>query len=194
MDWTTFFGDNSQSFLPLGGVFLGSAITFLISYLNNRFEARERDKDREEQRREAKTQLALELMRNDIKIIDDSINNSLQALELSRNLAFKRDRGKLSHGEMLDELGSTLANESGTTFELQTDYIADKAAFSLGEDFYSSFKACEKLRGDYSDLMLSASPSEEEDAELSELWNKIIIAAAKLHIMMNEKLISFRDN
>jgi hypothetical protein len=52
MDWATFFKDFGQSLFTLGGVFLGSAITFLINYINLRNQSREREIDRQEQRRE----------------------------------------------------------------------------------------------------------------------------------------------
>ena len=58
--------------------------TFFTNFFNNRFQAQERDKDRVDQRREAKTQLALELMRSDIKITEDSIDNALKVSDIDK--------------------------------------------------------------------------------------------------------------
>jgi hypothetical protein len=50
MDWATFFQENSQSLFTLLWVFLGSVITYAINFQSLRTQARERDKERYEQR------------------------------------------------------------------------------------------------------------------------------------------------
>lgn len=179
MDWST-----------LISVVIGGLIAIIPILINNRFQSRENERIREEALREAKTQLALELMRNDVKIVDDSINDSLNALSLSRNLAFKRDRGKISHDEMLEELESFLMGDND---KLEINFMVDKVAFTFGDEFYSHFQDWDSLLSDYSDLMLSPASQEEKDEELDRLWSEIISAAGKLHIMLRERIISIRD-
>jgi len=174
--------------IPLISAVIGGLLTVIPVLITLRNQAIEREKDRQEQRREAKTQLALELMRNDVKIIDDVIHDSFKGLNYSRNLAFRRDRGKISHDEMLEELEATVASD---TFEV--DYIVDSVASTFGNEFYSHYKDWENLVGEFSDLMLSTSSEEKKDEELDELWNKIIVATGKLHILLKEKLISLRE-
>jgi len=96
MDWTPFLEDNGQSIFTLAGVFLGSLITLLVSFLNNRFQAKERDNDRKESRRETKIQLALELKRNDIETIENVIDNSLRSMIIYSNIRIKKVLGKVS--------------------------------------------------------------------------------------------------
>jgi len=137
MDWASFFKDNSQSIFTLGGVFLGSLITFLISYLNNRFLAKESEKERQEQRKEAKTQLALELMRNDIMIIEDRIDSQLRAVDTIHTLSLRKSRGELSQDEMKKQLFSMYLDENGKLVqEGEREMIADKVALAIGEHFY----------------------------------------------------------
>ena len=89
MDWTKFFETYGQSLFTLGGVLLGSLITFWINAQNLKYQSRERDKDRQEQRREAKTQLALELKRNDIRALQESIDNHLEGIAELRRIRMK---------------------------------------------------------------------------------------------------------
>ena len=91
MDWATFFKDNSQSLFTLGGVFLGSLITFLISYVNQRFEAKERDKDRAEKRRDAKIQAREKWIERDILKIMDYLDTMLKLYSEEKFLQLQND-------------------------------------------------------------------------------------------------------
>ncbi len=140
MDWTTFFQDNSQSLFTLGGVFLGSLITFLVSYLNNRFQAQEKDKDRDEARREAKTQLALELTRNDIRVLEDFIDEVLKATSLLFNLGIRKELDRLSKSKWQQIIRSAIDDENGKlSLFSDLNIIASKTAHSIGGDVLSEY-------------------------------------------------------
>ena len=191
MDWASFFKDNSQSIFTLGGVFLGSLITFLISYLNNRFLAKESEKERQEQRKEAKTQLALELMRNDIMIIEDRIDSQLRAVDTIHTLSLRKSRGELSQDEMKKQLFSMYLDENGKLVqEGEREMIADKVASAIGEHFYSEFRKFNDLCLEFWRMSLN-SPFSHEKALKGRL--ELSAQAAKLHNMLNEKLISLRE-
>jgi len=192
MDWATFFKDNSTSIFTLAGVFLGSVITFFISYLNNRFEATERSKDREEQRREAKTQLTLELKRKDIEIIQNTIDNALKSMEIVLETRTKESWGRISDEEVWEELKSAILDEKSRMHQQgESDMIAEKLAFTLGDEFHSDYRKFCDLCAEYWSRMLNSSYYSKEDQDIA--FFNAAGSAAKLHNLMNEKLISLRD-
>jgi hypothetical protein len=191
MDWATFLKDNSASIFTLVGVFLGSAITFLISFLNNRFEAKERDKDREEKRKEARIQLSLELTKSDIKTLEDTIDNQLKALAEVARIRTQHLVNNSSDTEMLSDIKTRFSSEDGKLWKLiETNRVSYELAHALGKEFYSEYSGFVKMYSDYINLLLS---SVSDSQGLDELNSKIYKTAGKLHTIMTEKLISIRD-
>lgn len=190
MNWADFFTKNAQPLFTLGGVFLGSLITFLISYLNNRFQAKERDKDRLEQRREAKAQLALDLMSNDIKSVETTLGTVFEVLNALKLIRTKRLAGLLSENETKDELRSMLTNEKSKFYKLaEVDTTTEMLVYTFGEEFYLEYQNIGMLLNEYMDFLLN-SPSFEDEIPID---LKLVSSTGKLHSMLREKLISLRD-
>src|SRR5215207_5171510 len=91
---------------------VGGLIAVIPVLITIRNQSIERDKDRQEQRREAKTQLALELLRNDIKVIEDSIDNELKSVNILNAINSKRHSGKLSKNAAMHKVESALRDEN----------------------------------------------------------------------------------
>ena len=223
MGWAAFFEENSQSIFTLAGVFLGSIITLAISTLNNRFQAKEREKERQLQQHEVKIQLTLELRKKDIEFLDESINETLHITQSMDILSQKRRDGRVSDDELIHELESMMYDERGMLAKLcEIDNIADKIAYSLGEDFYSERETFTQLWGEYAEAVMrsglltggtwirkmnhpivclisskkidSKRESDRAASEaLKEPYFKLIRQAAKLHNLLREHLVSIRE-
>lgn len=180
MDWNTLLT------FALGG--LTAVIPIIIS---NGYQAREKNKDRVEQRREAKTQLALELMRNDIKTIEDGIDENLRAVDSINTLSLKKHMGKLESDSVIKEMQSmTLDSNSKHSRLGESELISEKLAHTLGADFYSEYIKFDDLCLEFW-KMSASSPYLHENVGKARI--ELSISAGKLHAMMNEKLISLRD-
>ena len=192
MDWTTFIKDNSQVLFTLGGVFLGSVITLLGNFLNNRFQARESDKDRLEKRREAKSQLAIDLIRNDIKRIEDVSNLMFGFINEVKLLNLKRDNGKLTSQEWLAELQAMTTYENGAIAKLaELDTTTDMLVYIHGEETYSIYNDFKDLFSEYLGILSNPSANE-EDRENA--YDKLIAGGGKFQQTLRAKLISARDS
>jgi|ERR1700752_3925392 len=179
MDWNT-----------LLSVVIGGLIATIGSIINSRFQAQERIKDREEQRREAKTQLALELMRRDIKIMVDVIDNTLKSQRVIELTFIRKIRGELSEDEMQREIHSI----DGKYMKLgETDTIADKLSFTFGNEFYTEYQNFKGLTNSYKDLYMKDTNGPFSTDMATEQLGGIVESAGKLHTILQEKLISLRD-
>jgi hypothetical protein len=191
MDWAAFFRDYGQSLFTLGGVFLGSVITFLINWLNLRNQSIERDKDRNEQRREAKAQLALELMHKDIKLVDDTI---LVALGIMDTLKLARARARLGVLPMENlraEMESILGSQTSKLSKLEElDTMTELLAFTFGDEIYSEYENFTRLYGNATAVLLDPHSSSKDEEAVNQ---QIIRSAGRLRLMMIEKLKSLRD-
>lgn len=183
---------NAQSLFALGGVLLGSLITFWINKSNLKQQSIERDKDRQEQKREAKTQLSLELKRSDIRIIEQSIDNHLKAMEEMRRMNLRHLNSGDEKGEEQSEFTSKLIEEDGLYELVHISLVADKLAYSLGDEVYSEYKNFINLYGGYLVEFLRPSTEKEGISEM-EFQANLIRIAGKLHLLLEEKLISIRD-
>jgi hypothetical protein len=191
MDWATFFANNSQSLFTLAGVLLGSVITFVIGYINVRSQSLEREKDRQEQRREAKTQLALELMKNDIKVLEDTIDNMLKALNYIEHLSYKKIQEGLSREEIEEET-SSIDGKYAKFAEMEK--VGDKLAHSLGDQFYSHYENFFRFATEYMSLCMDLQELDGSTVtSIGELRARLGEAGGVLHTMLREKLISIRD-
>ena len=192
MNWTTFIKDNSQALFTLIGVFLGAAITFLGNYLNNKFQAKENDKNRQEKRKEAKPLLAIELMKTDLKHIDDLNNLIFEILNRIKILYLKRNRGLISQEELFVELRSMLTSVNGLVEEMSK--LATKSEVLLyirGDEIYSTYKDCEKVFKEYLDVLGNQSATEDDQDKVSD---NLIKNYGKLQKMLRDELISISDS
>jgi hypothetical protein len=192
MDWITFIKDNSQVLFTLSGVFLGSAITLLGNLLNNRFQARESDKDRLEKRREAKSQLAIDLIRNDIKRIEDVSDLMFGFINEMKLLNLKRDTGKLTSKEWLEELQAKTTNENSVIAKLaELDTTTDMLVYIHGEEIYSIYNDFKDLFTEYLNILSNPSSNDED---IENAYDKLIAGGAKFQQILRAKLISARDS
>jgi len=192
MDWNTFLKDYGQSMFTLAGVFLGSIITFFISYLNNRFQAKEKDNEREEQRREAKIQLATELLKTDIKTVEDTIGIALDLINTLRAMKSKQFMGLLSTEEFLSEFQLMFKDKQSHFFRwVNAHTTVGVLAYAFGNEFATEYLKFSDLLDNYFTFLLDLSSVDE--AIEKDPSNELIKSAGKLHIMLNEKLISIRD-
>jgi len=192
MNWTTFLQDNSQSLFTLLGVFLGSIITFFISNLNNRFQAKEWEKDRVEQRRDAKTRLTLELRRDDIKSIEEDIDAKLSTITFVQNLWWRKRLGLLPDKEIKAEFISAFLDEnSKVSMFARNTVVANKLAHTLGEEFLSEYNHFDSLLIEYLAGLVN---SDFDDMDIIRKSHaEVVSSAGKLHNMFREKLILLRD-
>jgi hypothetical protein len=181
MDWNT-----------LLSVALGGLIATIGAILTNRFQAIERDKDRLEARREAKIQLALELQRSDIRIIEDSIDVILKTMNI---LHLIRLEGEAT-GQSIDEVNQKVQflikdKESWLNNFSESSVLADKLSISLGGNFLAEHNSFGEDWNKFVRLVIYESSASNE--EIEKLRVTITLTAGKLHRMLNEKLISLRD-
>jgi hypothetical protein len=191
MDWTTFIKDNSQALFTLVGVFLGSAITFLGNYLSNRFQAKENDKEREEKRRDAKHQLAIELMKNDIKHIEDVNNLTFEFINNVKILNLKRDSGELTSKEWFAELKLMMTSEKGIGAKLvESDTTTEVMVYLFGNEIYSKYCNYKDIFEKYLNMLSDPSATDENLEHVSE---ELVVAMGTIQQLLRKKLISARD-
>lgn len=208
MDWATFFKDYGQSLFTLGGVFLGSLITFLINYLNLRNQSKERDKDREEQKREAKIQAREKWIERDILTIMDSVDRILKYLSESSDfstyfteLTNGKKAGIFSENEYLERKKSLFDSLSNRYTEVhQVNNLINKLVFSFSEQeielrwarFAKSAAAVLDKHTEYMENQLNEEPVGESGVD--DTWlQTAAVDAGKLHQALRTKLISLRD-
>jgi hypothetical protein len=184
MDW------NSLISAVIGGLL--AVIPVLITIRN---QSKERDKDRQEQRMDAKTQLALELISNDVKIFEDFIDNSLREMSIIVEFSLKRWDKKLSVQEMKEQIKSAYFEETGRIYKLgDADIGAEKIARTLGTEIYSEYKNFNDLLTPYYTLVVNdVSVWDTKRKEEDELYEKVMNSAAKLHSLLRGKIISIRE-
>jgi hypothetical protein len=179
MDWNT-----------LISVVIGGLIATIGSIINNRFQSKERDKDRAEQKREAKTQLALELMRNDVKLVEGLIDSNLTSVSQVIRLAVTWTGEGLSDNEIRERVHKVFYAEDESVTE---GMVVDKLAYSLGHEFYAEYKTYEDLLLELADMFEDFERKLFSAKRMEELSIQITHQTAKLHTMLREKLISIRE-
>jgi hypothetical protein len=181
MDWTT-----------LISVVIGGLIATIPILINNKFQSIEHDKDREEKRREAHIQLALELKRNDIKIIEEAIDNSLKTLDILEIIRIKNEMGKITQAEMQEEIAALTFDENNRFAHLgEQNLIDEKIAYSLGDEFYAEYK--EFISKFEENLRYAANSATFSLEDADELHSILLKSSAKLHNILRDKLLSVRD-
>ena len=179
-----------EVWVPLLSALVGGLIAVVPVLITLRNQSVEREKDRQEQRREAKTQLALDLEKNDIKILEDVIDNTLKIMDLVHLRSFSKMDGLLTEKDVRQEFFSI----DGSYYRLgESVLIGDKLARTFGEDIYGEYELFSNLATEYVSIYLY------EDVTLSgskcsELKSRAVASAAELHNMLKDKLISIRDS
>lgn len=168
---------------------VGGLIAVIPVLITIRNQSIERDKDRQEQRREAKTQLALELTRDKIKIIEDRINAELRAVDSIHTLSLKVDIGELPKDSLVKEIQSMFLNGKYSQAG-ESEMISDKLSYTLGADFYSEYRKFDDQCLEFW-KMSAFSPYSHETTKKARL--ELSKGAAKLHALLESKLISVRD-
>lgn len=180
MDWNT-----------LISVALGGLIATIGSILNNRFQAQQRQKDRDEARKEAKIQIREKWIERDIMKIMDSVERLLILFADTRNLNRRTD----SFGELRKTL---LITEDEAKIELKAIY---KKADSLVAEINQTMDTMSRLvysfdeaeiTSNYIDLVEETTKSLKAKAE--EDFIPMRQKAGKLQKALRDKLISIRDN
>lgn len=211
MDWATFLENNSQSLFTLGGVFLGSLITFLISYLNNIFQSKEREKDREDKRREGRIQAKEKWIERDILKIMDlveyiiTITSEVQSYGIRIELiASRKKHHSLSDDEFNKEFKSLLDRIPVQLYEGDRTFARiDELVYSFEEpEINSSYKDFRGARNDYWKQVSEnfASRIEELASESAEQIDtrdsrrKMVESAGKFQMALRNKLIALRDD
>ncbi len=195
MDWTTFFKDYGQSLFTLGGVVLGSFITFLISFLNNRFQAKERDKDRQEQRREARIQAIEKSVISDIDKAMDLLASLVKVLSEYggynfRNQILEEGRVKdiLSPDEYERTIKSNIELHSARAQEIVT--LIDSAGrflYSFDDEISSEYDTLlESVRS----YIASKNP---ENKNMDDKAEYVFKKAGNLQRKLREKKVAIRD-
>ena len=148
--------------------------------------------ERKQKEKEAKTQLALELLRNDIKVVEDDIDENLRAVDNIHTLSLKKHMGKLESDSVLKEIQSMTLDSNGKFSRLgESELISEKLTHALGADFYSEYINFNDLCIEFW-KMSASSPYLHENVKKARV--ELSISAGKLHTMLNEKLISLRES
>jgi len=201
MDWATFFKDNAQSIFTLGGVFLGSLITFLISYLNNRFQAKERDKDRLEQRREAGIQNRQKWIERDILKIMDSVESLLSLFSELQNLGLRNySILKQKDGSLFTQDELKLKVKEGHERFQEAIYESNQAFDLIGrlvfsfeeEDIHSSYSKFLDAVTDFMSTKFGLNENPDEEA-INNAWSNVKMDSGEFQRALRNKLISLRE-
>ena len=103
--------------------------------------------------------------------------------------------GHLSTEEMLVEMKALFSDENSQFNKLsEIDMIGAKLAHTFGDEFILEYTNFTELWLEYSTEMAAPAHLDSENIIVDDkTWNKVTNSAAKLHTMLNEKLISIRD-
>jgi hypothetical protein len=185
-------------------------MTLAISYLNNRFQAKERDKDRDENRRAAKIQAREKWIERDILKIIDLIEQTLTVVSEVHNFnarvglldSRKRSR-QMSTDEFNKEFKSFLDRVPDLLFEGDRTFAKiEELVYSFPDpEIISSYKDFESARKIYwkqvSDNLvyrienLGSKLTNKIDTHDSR--DKLTQSAGRFHQTLREKLVSLRD-
>jgi hypothetical protein len=188
MDWAQFLQDNSQSLFTLFGVFLGSVLTYLISWTNTRTEAKEKDKDREANLRQAQAELAVELAKSDFKIIEDSLDQALRSMEILLSLSRRCHLGEITRTEFDAEIKALPKSDKKFVQAGDTDMVAQMLASSMGFEFYSKYQHFWLMLSTHS-MRLQSSPSSITEVDP---YGSLVNEAGELHDILVKRLVAIR--
>jgi len=108
----------------------------------------------------------------------------------------KRDSGEISQDEMKEQIKLAVLDENSRLYKLgELGSVAEKLACSMGNEFYLEYSKFSDLLNKYWESLLN-DPNYWKDKGKKGLadFSAIVSGAAKLQNMLEEKLISIRDN
>jgi hypothetical protein len=192
---------------------LNTLLTFIVGafaalipvIVTNRHQAKEREKDRLEQRREAKIQAREKWMERDILKIMDYVDTMVMMLSESRNLGLERSnileqienplftedniksQAKLNFQRFLE-----VTFESNKTFDMMGklalsfhDKSIDDGYFEFMDHVIKSFAVRDELNKNPA--------SEKFRKDEIAAWGEVRFSAGKFHWILREKLIALRE-
>jgi hypothetical protein len=181
--------DSMEVWVPLLSALVGGLIAVVPVLITLRYQAEERKWDRQEQKREAKTQLEIELVRNDIQVIEQMIDNDLKLIFFYGSNKLMELHGEISDDERRIRVASFRNGAADRLAENRPRAIT--LAMSLGQNFanqYKEFNACVSRLIDF--LVFD----EDDGKDIQEENEKMYTLAAELHKTLRDKLISIRDS
>jgi hypothetical protein len=179
MDWATFFQDNAQSLFTLGGVFLGSLITFIINYLNLRFQSIESNKDRAEQRRQLEIHAREKWTEHDVLRVMDAIETIIKLIS-----EIIHTRSELTDDELAAVNKEYL--QTGDKVIQLVNSFNDKDILKGFNDFTS---AINNFIANLPEL-----PKDDIDQRVnSSSWKAVKMSAGKFQYALREKMISIHN-
>lgn len=182
MDW--------ESLRP---VIVGGLIATLPIVISNFVQIHLKRMDIKQKERESRIELELELTRNRIQIIEDSIDDSLKVLSNLKMLRYQLLTGQIDHVEMENKVESLINDSESKPYKSEeSSVIADKYATTMGKEFLSEYKNFDDLWNAYAGLVRI--PTFTDGKSLEELYQRMINSAGKLRTLLDEKLISIRDS
>lgn len=181
MDWTTFFEENSQSLFTLGGVFLGSLITFFINYMNLRQQSIERDKDRNRERRKAIVLARERWTERDVLRMIDLMEKTINTVS---NVAVLESSKKLTNEQI------SLVNKE--YFQTTDTLIRYLYSFD-NEEIVLSFEKFRKAMNDYLDQLPSMSEDDLDKRANSKCWMAVKQSAGHCYRTLREMMISIHE-
>ena len=181
-----------EIWIPLISACIGGTIATIPLLLGIAVQAYIHISNKRQKDREAKIQLALELRKNDIKIIEQGIDDALRLVEAIQAIRGKREMGKITEDEMKQELNKLAFDADYKMMQpSEVDSIVEKLLISLGDEFYKVYKDFETAFMENFNYAIYSPNFSTSDSEKLDM--KVYKSGAKLHNMLREELISLRD-
>jgi hypothetical protein len=205
MDWATLFKENAQGLFTLGGVFLGSVITFGINWLNNNFQTKEREKDRQEQKREASIQSREKLEERDVLKVMDAGERLVKLLAEWTSVPYQytfikrgKDIGFITEEDFKEQVLSLQSKGPSQAIEIkQLQSLIEIIIYSFpGTELFSTcsdFINATNEMVSTNQTMAKELRKEERINKETEIWEKLNNNTGKFQRALREKLISLRD-
>jgi hypothetical protein len=177
-----------EIWIPLIAAVIGGLIATIPVIISNRAQAKEREKDRQEQRREAKIQVREKWIERDILTVMSMIESlsklDVEHMVLDANLAplkgKKDQQSKIDVMKYLDE-ADRIFNETQHSLE---------RLLTLGSSL-DDVRIFEKL-GDYLEAR-NKYVNADSDEDMNAGWTNLGTKSGDFHRVLREKLISIRD-
>jgi hypothetical protein len=192
MDWTS-----------LISVALGGLIATIPVLISNRYQAQERQKDREEQRRDARIQAREKWIEQDLLRIRDLLDKVMSPLTEEKRISLdqiilenKETAGLITNDEYIISERTLAARVSERFGEISnTVELMSRLVTSFGKPIvtiYNKFVGAVR-EWKYIDLNFPAEEKAEREKRIDECWREVNISAGYLHRAIRQELISIRE-
>lgn len=170
---------------------LGVLATLITTIINNRYQAQQKDKDRQEQRREARVQLEMGLIQEDIKLVEQLIDESLRLFRhIETTYSKYKHNGSTADKAKLDIMFS----ESGEYHQVgKLVPVASKAVSSLGKDILNEYQTFNHYADQFIQLFFNSESNSINEKRIHDTRQMILESAGTLHTLLRNKLISLQD-